>query len=157
MKAKSTILVLGLSLVVVGVIGVNLLHGRQGQPRMVVYKSATCGCCVKWAEQMAEAGFDVVTRDVQSMRTVKQQHGVPRTAESCHTAIVEGYVIEGHVPAVYLKHLLEEGPDLKGLAVPGMPIGSPGMEGPNPQSYNVLAISHDQQTSVYAHVPANPE
>lgn len=157
MKLKSAILVLGLSLVVVGVVGVNLLQGRQGPPKMVVYKSATCGCCAKWAEQMKEAGFDVETQDLQNMRTAKQRYGVPRTAESCHTAVVEGYVIEGHVPAVYIQRLLEEKPDVKGLAVPGMPIGSPGMEGPNPQPYNVLAVSHDQQTSVYAHVPANPQ
>jgi len=81
---------------------------------------------------------------------VKDKHNVPRQARSCHTALVGGYVIEGHVPAADIQRLLKERPAILGLAVPGMPIGSPGMEGPNPQPYNVLAFDKKGQTSVFS-------
>ena len=84
------------------------------------------------------------------MRGVKQQGGVPRAASSCHTAFVDGYVVEGHVPAEDVKRMLKERPDISGIAVPGMPMGSPGMEGPNPQPYDVLAFDEDGNLSHYA-------
>ena len=157
MKARTAIIVLGISLLAAGAVGMSLLQGRQLSPQMVVYKSPTCGCCVKWIQHMEDAGFKVETQDRQDMGSIKQQYGVPRTTWSCHTAVVGDYIIEGHVPATYVKRLLEEKPAVKGLAVPGMPIGSPGMEGANPQSYDVVTFTRDHTTSVYAHVPANPQ
>ncbi len=119
---------------------------------VVVYKSPTCGCCVKWADMLAEAGFVVKTKDVLDLRAIKAEFGIDRTLASCHTAIVEDrYVVEGHVPIEQVQRLLVEQPAIKGLAVPGMPVGSPGMEGPNPVPYDVLAIG-EQQVTVYARV-----
>ena len=103
-----------------------------------------------WVAHLEAHGFEVETTDVPDMRGVKRQAGVPRGASSCHTALVDGYVVEGHVPADDVKRLLTERPDVRGIAVPGMPIGSPGMEGPNPQPYDVLAFDDDGNVSVYA-------
>lgn len=123
----------------------------NGAPQLVVYKSPTCGCCKNWVEHMREHGFAVETRDVTDLAPVKAEHGIGRELESCHTGIVDGYVIEGHVPADLVAKLLTERPEgVKGLAVPGMPMGSPGMEGLRKESYDVLAIGADGRTSVYA-------
>lgn len=83
------------------------------------------------------------------LAAIKAEHGVPVRLQACHTGVVEGYVIEGYVPADVMRRLLEERPDVVGLAVPGMPVGSPGMEGPNPQPYNVVAFDREGRTSVY--------
>jgi len=119
---------------------------------MVVYKRSTCGCCVKWVEHMEKAGFDVEAHDVNNLAEIKTEHGIARPLSSCHTALVGGYVVEGHVPAQYVLQMLEEKPDIKGIAVPAMPIGSPGMEGPNAEPYNVLAFDGKGHTVVYAQV-----
>jgi hypothetical protein len=97
-------------------------------------------------------GFSVQTKDLfgRSFSEFKHKHGVPDHLYSCHTALVNGYVIEGHVPADLIKRLLKEKPPVVGLAVPGMPIGSPGMEGPNPQPYEVFTFDKQGQTTVYA-------
>ena len=100
-------------------------------PVMTVYKSPTCGCCVKWIDHLEENGFVVKTVTRRNMNPVKAKYMVPASMESCHTGVVDGYVVEGHVPAREIKRLLAEGIDAAGIAVPGMPIGSPGMEGPN--------------------------
>ena len=121
-------------------------------PTVLVYKSPTCGCCNGWVEHMEAAGFTVDARDVRDLMTVKRDGGVPPQMSSCHTAIIDGYVVEGHVPADQVKRLLAERPEGAGIAVPGMPIGSPGMEGPNPQPYQVLSFSHDGQPGVFADV-----
>ena len=92
----------------------------------------------------------VKATDVPSMAGVKRQAGVPRAVSSCHTAFVAGYVVEGHVPADDIKRLLTERPDVAGIAVPGMPIGSPGMEGPNPQPYDTLAFDEDGAVTHFA-------
>ncbi|MCV3273471.1 DUF411 domain-containing protein [Roseobacter sinensis] len=104
--------------------------GRAASPRIDVYKSPTCGCCSAWVEHMARAGFAVDTRDVDqdTLYALKAQTGITPELASCHTAFVAGYVIEGHVPASDVTRLLAERPDALGLAVLGMPIGSPGME-----------------------------
>jgi hypothetical protein len=107
---------------------------------LMVYKSPTCGCCSKWIEHLEAHGFEVESENRQDMNLIKARNGVPREIASCHTAIVEGYVIEGHVPAEDIARLLEERPAFTGLAVPNMPIGSPGMEGPNPERYQVLGF-----------------
>lgn len=116
----------------------------------LVYKSPTCGCCAKWVDHLEAAGFTVHVEDVNDLRPVKAQNGVTPQLASCHTAIIEDYVIEGHVPADVIAKLLEERPDIRGIAVPGMPAGSPGMEGGTPEEYDVVAFDREGKTSVYA-------
>ena len=101
---------------------------------------------------MRGAGFRVVAEDVSDMREVKRREGVPLDLASCHTAVVEGYVVEGHVPGHVVRSFLEAAPAVAGLAVPGMPVGSPGMEGPNPQSYDVVAFDGDGNRTVFERV-----
>lgn len=122
---------------------------------MLVYKTPTCGCCETWVEHAEALGFEVTVEDVIDLRPIKAEHGIPSELSSCHTALVDGYVIEGHVPADVIAKLLEERPDVRGLAVPGMPAGSPGMEfavpeGGTPEPYDVLTFDRDGNTSVYA-------
>jgi hypothetical protein len=124
----------------------------QELPTVLVYKSPTCGCCNGWIEHLEAAGFTVEARDSRDLMTVKRDAGVPAELSSCHTALVDGYVVEGHVPAEHLKRLLADEPEVAGIAVPGMPVGSPGMEGPNPEPYEVYSFTHDGQTAVYAEV-----
>ena len=119
-------------------------------PGVHVYKTPTCGCCGKWVEHLRAHGFDVRTTDLPSLTEVKQSNGVPRQLSSCHTAIVDSYVIEGHVPASDIIRLLQEKPAVTGLAVPRMPRGSPGMEGPNPVRYRVLAFDSDANVTTFA-------
>jgi hypothetical protein len=118
--------------------------------KVVVYKSATCGCCGDWVAHLTTYGFDVEAIDVADLGRVKSENGVPEQFGACHTALVGGYFVEGHVPAEDVARLLEERPSIAGLAVPGMPIGSPGMEGPNPEPYDVLAVAADGGVSVFA-------
>lgn len=117
-----------------------------------VYKSPTCGCCSKWVEHLQAHGFTVKTTDVDDLYDVKTRHRVPAAVESCHTALVGGYVVEGHVPASDVRRLLEERPAVAGIGVRGMPIGSPGMEvdGVKPQPYNVLGFDTTGRTHVFA-------
>ena len=117
---------------------------------ITVYKSPTCGCCNGWIDHLQTAGFLVSAHDVPDMGQVKRERGVPSELGSCHTAEVAGYVVEGHVPAADIHRLVREKPAISGLAGPGMPIGSPGMEGPNPERYEVLQWSEGGETSVYA-------
>ena len=124
----------------------------QELPPVVVYKTETCGCCNGWVEHLRAAGFDVDARDVRDLMSVKIDAGVPGPMVTCHTALVDGYVVEGHVPIEQVVRLLAERPAVAGIAVPGMPIGSPGMEGPNPQAYQVMAFDHDGNTTVYAEI-----
>ncbi len=111
---------------------------------VIVYKSPTCGCCSKWVEYLQAEGFTVKARDMIDMRSIKQRFGVPGSYASCHTAVVEGRVIEGHVPASAIRKLLadKQAKDIRILTAPGMPVGSPGMEVPGrkPQVYTVWAI-----------------
>ncbi|MBT8489316.1 MAG: DUF411 domain-containing protein [Gemmatimonadetes bacterium] len=124
----------------------------QELPTVLVYKAPTCGCCNGWIEHLEAAGFTVDARDTRDLMVVKRDAGVPTQLSSCHTAIVDGYVVEGHIPAEHVKSLLADRPDVAGIAVPGMPIGSPGMEGPNPQPYQVYSFTRDGQAAVYAEV-----
>ena len=110
-------------------------------PQLTLYKDPNCGCCSKWAEHMQRNGFRVVSHDTKDLRTIKRRQRIPETLGSCHTAIVSGYTIEGHVPADAVRRLLKERPaGVIGLAVPGMPLGSPGMESSSPQPYEVRAF-----------------
>ena len=121
-------------------------------PELQVYKSPTCGCCANWVEHMEEAGFKVSVEEEVDMRGVKLRTGVPLELSSCHTTVVGDYVIEGHVPASVVKRFLEEAPEVKGITVPGMPIGSPGMEGPNPRPYEVIAFDGKGNRTVFERV-----
>ena len=121
-------------------------------PELRVYKSPTCGCCAKWVDHMEEAGFKVSVEETVDMRGVKLRAGVPLEISSCHTTVVGDYVIEGHVPASVVKRFLEEAPEVKGITVPGMPIGSPGMEGPNPRPYEVIAFDGKGNRTVFEEV-----
>ena len=105
---------------------------------ITVHKDPTCGCCSGWVQHLQKAGFDTKVLDTRELDAVKKRLGVPDDLAACHTAEVAGYVIEGHVPAAALTRFLAEKPNAIGLAVPGMPIGSPGMEGGNPEPYEVV-------------------
>ena len=96
-------------------------------PLITVYKTPTCGCCVKWVEYLQSEGFDVKAVNRDDLAPIKKQAGVPAAMSACHTALVDGYVIEGHVPAQAIRKLLQERPETRGIAVPGMPANSPGM------------------------------
>ncbi len=120
-----------------------------GDETVVVYKSPTCGCCVKWVDHMRDNGFEVDVHDVDDLAAIKAEHHVPGDLQSCHTAIVGDYVIEGHVPAADILALLESKAETTGLAVPGMPIGSPGMEYGNRQDpYAVISFDKDGKRTV---------
>ena len=118
--------------------------------KAVVYKSPTCGCCSKWIDHLEKNGFEVEAKDVPDVTPIKRANGVPPRLTACHTAMVGGYFIEGHVPAEDVKRLLEERPEIAGLTVPGMPMGSPGMEGPRSERYRVLAVGRDGKISTFA-------
>jgi hypothetical protein len=117
---------------------------------ITVYKSATCGCCAKWNDHLRASGFAVTSHDLPDVNVVKDKHGVPQTLRSCHTALVGRYGVEGHVPADLIRKLMRERPAVAGLAVPGMPMGSPGMEGPRTDRYQVLTFDNAGETTVFA-------
>lgn len=117
--------------------------------RVEVWKSPLCGCCGGWVRHMTSQGFDVTVHDVDDVEPIKTANGIGSQLASCHTSVVDGYVVEGHVPASDIRRLLAERPAIKGLAVPGMPSGAPGM-GPVGPSYEVLGFDADGHTQVFA-------
>ena len=125
---------------------------RSQAASVEVYKSPTCGCCSKWVDHLKAAGLTARTTDTEAVDELKNKHGVPRQVRSCHTALVGGYVIEGHVPVADVQGLLKERPASAGAGVPGMPIGSPGMEvaGIKPQAFDVIAFAKHGSTRVFA-------
>lgn len=131
-----------------------LLLALVGAPALaaevVVYKDANCGCCKKWIAHLEANSFRVKAHDVADLVASKSAHGVPPRLYACHTAEVGGYVIKGHVPAADIRRLLKERPKVRGPAVPGMPVGSPGMEGAYTERYDVLGFDKDGRTVVYA-------
>jgi hypothetical protein len=131
-----------------------LLAQRPASPVVEVYKSATCGCCANWVKHLEAAGFTAHVTELSddALAEFKTKRQIPRPAQSCHTAIVDGYVLEGHVPAADLQRLLKERPKVAGVAVPGMPIGSPGMEvqGVKPQPFDVVTFDAKGTTAVFA-------
>lgn len=134
---------------ILGVLGL-LVTQQSVAADIVVYKSPTCGCCGKWVKHMEESGFSVDVENRRDLTPIKREFGVPGRMQSCHTARVGNYIVEGHVPADLVERMLQENPDIKGLAVPGMPMGSPGMEGPRKDPYDVLAIGNDGRIRIYA-------
>ena len=119
-------------------------------PTITVYKTPACGCCTKWVTHLEDSGFEVETVDLQELSTIKSMSGVDPTLASCHTARVDGYVIEGHVPGDDIRRLLAERPAVKGLTAPGMPQGSPGMESGRKDPYQVLTFDAEGKTKVFA-------
>ena len=119
-------------------------------PEMLVYRSPSCGCCGKWLEHVKSHNFNVVDKLLDDVKSIKAQHGVTPELASCHTALVNGYVVEGHVPAEDIKKLLASKPPVLGIAAPGMPVGSPGMEmGTQQDVYNVVSFDKNQQIDVF--------
>lgn len=121
--------------------------GVRATPVMTVHKDPTCGCCGAWVDHVRAAGYEARVVEVAAINAVKAKLGVPPGLRSCHTAEIDGYVLEGHVPAAAIAKLLAERPKVRGLAVPGMPIGSPGMEveGRDPESYDVMAFGDEHE------------
>ena len=118
---------------------------------IVVYKTEFCGCCLDWVEHLKVKGMTVDVKNVESTMSIRDRLGVPHKLGSCHTAEIQGYWVEGHVPADLIQKLVGEKPaDIRGISAPGMPLGSPGMEGPNPMTYDIVAYHADGTTSVYA-------
>jgi len=118
-------------------------------PVIDVYKSAYCGCCGDWIKHLESSGFTVKTHNVANPSDYREKHGIPNDLGSCHTGVVQGYAVEGHVPASDIKRLLAEKPKAKGLTAPGMPLGSPGMEGPRKDPYDVLLVEGNGRSRVY--------
>jgi hypothetical protein len=117
--------------------------------RITVYKDPTCGCCGKWAEHLRSNGFEVAVQETKDLAGYRKKYGVPESLASCHTAVVDEYAVEGHVPAREIQRLLKERPKAKGLAVPGMPMGSPGMEAAKTQAYSVLLFDGSGRSQLY--------
>lgn len=132
------------------VIGGTLFSGSAYAAEFTVYKSPSCGCCSKWVDHLQANGHTVAAKNIENVDVIKKMSGVPERLQSCHTAMVDGYVIEGHVSAKDIAQLLTERPKAKGLAVPGMPAGSPGMEGGAPDRYDVMLFNVDGSADVYA-------
>ncbi len=120
-------------------------------PVVDVFKSAACGCCAAWVEHLKANGFKTRVTDVPNPSDYRARGGIPDALGSCHTAMIQGYAIEGHVPAADIKRLLAQKPKARGLAVPAMPLGSPGMEGPRKDPYDVLLVHADGKTTVFKH------
>jgi hypothetical protein len=139
----------------VGTLAAAIVVAQKPAPTVVdVFRSPTCGCCMKWVEHMRQAGFDVKVKelDQDALDKMKSDHGIPPAAQSCHTARVAGYTVEGHVPADAVQKLIKDKPAVAGIAVGGMPLGSPGMEVPGgrKQPFNVVSFGKDGSTKVFA-------
>lgn len=119
-------------------------------PVVTVYKDPGCECCTKWVKHLSSNGFVTTVHDMSNVDEIKRTMNVPQALQSCHTAVVGAYVVEGHVPADLIKKALKEKPAIAGLAVPGMVTGSPGMEGGTPQHYDIVAWDRTGKTHVYA-------
>jgi hypothetical protein len=144
---KRRTLLAGLAL---GAAALRVARAADQAPVVKVWRTPTCGCCGAWVRHLEASGFRVEVTIQDDLSAIKAKHGVPPGLESCHTAVVGGYVVEGHVPADDVKRLLRERPPVAGLVVPGMPAGSPGMEAPVSEPYATLALAADGTTTVFA-------
>ncbi|MFT3758674.1 DUF411 domain-containing protein [Thauera sp.] len=144
---SSLIALIGAAVLGLGATGI----AAAADDEVTMFKDPYCGCCGKWAEHMREHGFKVKEVISQEMDQIKHQAGVPRALGSCHTAKVGNYIVEGHVPAADVKRMLSEKPAITGISAPGMPMGSPGMEGPYPADrYDVVSFDAEGKTAVFA-------
>lgn len=123
---------------------------KPAADRVTVYRVQSCGCCGKWAKHLEAAGFDVTVNIIDDVAKAPGRDRVPQQLRSCHTAVVGRYVVEGHVPADVVRNLLRVRPAVEGIAVPGMPAGSPGMESPNPEPYDIIAFDKSGKTTTFA-------
>jgi len=157
MKSKNFLIFLGVLLTVAGVLIWNIINNyyeQQQKPSLnteevVMYKNPGCECCEKWADYMRHNGYQVTVHEAQNMPATKAKYGVPQNMQSCHTALLGGYVIEGHVPIADINRLLKEQPKVWGIAAPGMPASSPGMNTALNQPYTVYLFS-DNGSKIYA-------
>ena len=134
----------------------SVVHADAGEPaKMTMWKSPWCGCCTAWAEHMKRAGFEVEIKEVDDLERVKRAAGIPEALQSCHTAKVGGYTVEGHVPAADVKRMLSTRPDIDGLAVGGMPSGSPGMENGYHDPYDVVTFKGGKRGKVFQRYDQN--
>ena len=131
-------------------LGAAALPTTAVPPSILVYKSPSCGCCKAWMDHLSQNGFKVTGKDMNDVQPMKDEVGLPAKLASCHTAIVDGYVIEGHVPAADIQRLLKERPKIVGLSAPGMPPSSPGMDQPGKVPYDVIAFDAKGTTTVFA-------
>ncbi|HET8693202.1 MAG TPA: DUF411 domain-containing protein [Aquabacterium sp.] len=138
-------------LLLFAVLAASFQIAQAGTAHVVdVFKNPYCGCCEKWVEHLRHGGFDVRVHEVEDTAQVRKQLDMPNQLASCHTAKIGEYVIEGHVPASDIVRLIKSGESAKGLAVPGMVMGSPGMEGPNAVPYDAILLKNDGSAEVYA-------
>lgn len=137
-----------LALLFIGLLGACAAPAAPTARTMTVYKSPTCGCCSAWISHLEQAGYTITVKDQANLSPVKAAQGVPPAMQSCHTALIDGYVIEGHVPVADIERLLRDRPAIRGIAVPGMPIGSPGMEVPGVAPEPFAVLSFDEQGNV---------
>ncbi|MEO5352811.1 MAG: DUF411 domain-containing protein [Magnetococcus sp. XQGC-1] len=153
-KNAFTLFWLGTGLVILLILGLawSMTLGSGKSTLITVYKSSTCQCCTAWVDHLLKNGFAVTVETREDMNALKRELGLPSGVASCHTGVIGGYLVEGHVPAEDLRRLLQERPAVQGIAVPGMPVGSPGMEvpGEKPERYEVVTFTRDGATRVFA-------
>jgi hypothetical protein len=142
----------GLAVTALGARRLLAQTGSGPATAITVYKSASCGCCAKWVDHLRDSGFAPSVHDEENMDAIKDEMGVPKDVRSCHTALLDRYLIEGHVPASDLRRLLAQRPAVAGLAVPGMPSSTPGMAGPGQphEPYEVVSFARDGKTTLFA-------
>lgn len=154
--SRRKVLRLTLALAGASVMSFPLVGWAVAKPAVItVWKTPNCGCCKEWVKHLQKNGFEVVTHDVNDTGPIRQKAGLAEKFGSCHTALLGGYVLEGHVPAQDIHRLLREKPNALGLAVPGMPLGSPGMEmGPGRDAYEVVLVLKDGNSRTFQSYPA---
>lgn len=152
LKLLNGFLVIGLFLLSIAVFSINpsnQVFADNALPEITVYKTPTCGCCGKWVSHLESNGFKVNAVNQNDLSSLKQQLGIAPSLQACHTAKIGDYFVEGHVPASDIKKMLATKPDIQGITVPGMPMGSPGMEGARKDNYDVLAINKDTSVTIF--------
>ena len=137
-----------LPLAISTVVGLNAFHAIADERKMTVYKTPTCGCCALWVDHVKTAGFQVEVHDMDDLSSMKKLAGVPNDMQACHTAVVDGHTIEGHVPAHAIERFLASAKSGQGIAVPGMPQGSPGMPSPMPEIYDVMVFGGGERSVI---------
>lgn len=148
--SNKLLMVIGVFALLAAVLSFALWNTPAVEADVIVYKKASCQCCARWVTHLRDNNLRVRVINVQNTRRIQKELGVHPMLAACHTAVAGDYVIEGHVPADLIHRLLNEQPDARGLSVPGMPIGSPGMEGPKSEKYDVLLFDQHGNTNVYA-------